>query len=122
VGLNVGARVGAVITGLELGAFDTDGAPVVGDSVGEFGSTVGTDVGASVGVSSKRHVSSSAATRHSPLHAPPTKQPELAPSLKRRGPPAGQRKVASVSGLIKFVVVAKSDALSTKITKSPLPP
>jgi hypothetical protein len=119
----VGPWVGAVKTGLELGAFDTDGAPVVGDSVGVFGSTVGTDVGAPVGVSSKRHVSSSAATRHSPLHAPPTKQPELASSLKRRGPPAaGQRKVASVSGLIKFVVAAKSDSLSTKITKSPLPP
>jgi hypothetical protein len=117
VGLTVGAMVGPVI-----GAFDTDGAAVVGDCVGAFGSTVGTDVGAPVGVSSKRHVSWSAATRHSPLHAPPTKQPEFTPSLKRRGPPAAQRKVASVSGLIKFVVAAKSDALSTKITKSPLPP
>jgi hypothetical protein len=118
----VGLPVGTAITGLELGAFDIDGAPVVGDIVGANGSPVGPGVGAPVGVSSKGQVSSSAATRHCPLHEPPTKQPELAPSLKRRGPGAGQRKVDSVSRLIKFVLTAKLDALSTKITKSPLPP
>jgi hypothetical protein len=122
VGPMVGETVGTSIAGLELGAPDTEGAPVVGDTVGAFGSAVGTDDGVPVGIANKGHVSSSAATRHSPLHAPPTKQPEFAPSLKRRGPPLGQRKVASVSGLIKFILAVKSDWLSTKMTKSPLPP
>lgn len=122
VGPMVGALVGPGLVGLELGAFDADGADVVGDAVGISGSPVGADDGAPDGASSKRHVTSSAATRHSPLHEPPTKQPELTPSLKRRAPPVRQRKVDTVSGLIKLVLATKSDALSTKITKSPLPP
>jgi hypothetical protein len=121
----VGLNVVTSTVGVKLGGAEIDGAPVVGDTVGPgvaFGSTVGPSVGTPVGTASKGHVSSSAATRHSPLHAPPTKQPEFSPSLKRRLPPLAQRKLDSVSGLIKFILAIKSEPLSTKITNSPLPP
>jgi hypothetical protein len=117
-----GARVVAAKVGLALGETDTDGAAVVGVAVGDPGSRVGPNVGAPDGTAVKGHVSSVAATRHSPVHAPPTKHPEFASSLKRRGPPLIQRKVASVSGLMKFIFTPKSEDWSTKITKSPLPP